>query len=466
MSHPYIPCCADEQQEMLDVIGAKNVEELFRGIPRHIREMANDLEGLPTAMSEQDIVEYFTALAGRNRASGSDSFLAAAGGRHYIPAVVDQIVQRGEFLTSYTPYQPEIAQGTLQAIFEFQSMVSSLMGMEVANAGLYDGATSMLEAVKLALRVNKGANRILLAESLPRRAREVVRGGLQWFPELQIETVPFAQDSGQLDYSSFSTEQLANVAAIVVGYPNSFGVFEDIAAVRDKMAGSKALLISYTTEPLALALYKSPGALGADVAVGDLQSFGVPLSYSGPWCGFMAARSTFIRQMPGRLCGQTVDSEGTRGFVLTLSTREQHIRRDKATSNICTNNQLLALCVTIYLSQYGKSGLKQLAFLNLDRARQLREELLDVGVELRFTGPVFNEFVVSAAECRSLGEAGNRAAHLLERLEEGHGIMVGPLVDSSDESLRDCFLISASEMNTEDSVHRLGNAIRSIVRAV
>jgi glycine dehydrogenase subunit 1 len=383
----YLPLTPDDRAEMLAVIGAANIDDLFVDVPAAARR--DGPLDLPLHAGELEVERTLSALAGRNRAAGAGPFFCGAGAyRHHVPASVDHLIQRSEFLTSYTPYQPEIAQGTLQTLFEFQTQVAALTGLPVANASMYDGSTACAEAVMMAARVT-------------RRRRAVLSGGVHpHYDEAAhtlahsagIETVrlPAAVD----DEAAVIAAIDADTACVVVQTPNVFGTVTDIARIAEAAKAAGALTIVVATEAVSYGLLQSPGEMGADIAVAEGASIGVGLNFGGPYVGLFACREALTRQMPGRLCGETVDAAGRRGFVLTLSTREQHIRRDKATSNICTNSGLCALAFTIHMSLLGGTGLARLARINHARARRLHEALAAVeGVEI-LTPRFFNEFAV------------------------------------------------------------------------
>jgi glycine dehydrogenase subunit 1 len=383
----YLPKSPAEREEMLAAIGVKSIDELFSSIPEayRLKEPLN----LPGPMSEAEVIQYFQERAGENSA-GYTSFLGAGVYSHLRSVVTDAILQRGEFLTSYTPYQAEMAQGTLQAIFEFQTLMSQLTGQEVANASMYDGSTATTEAVLMAERVT-GRQRVLVARSLHPEYRDVLRTYAK-NSGLHVEEVPFTA-AGTVDVDALKVLLKDDVCAVVVQSPNFFGSIEPLGAVADAVHGAGALLVVAITEALSLGLVKPPSE--ADIVAMEGQSFGLPPSYGGPFVGVIASREKYVRQMPGRLAGQTTDLEGRRGFVLTLATREQHIRREKATSNICTNQALCALAATVHLSLLGKEGIREMAEQNLAKAQYALEELLKVpGVRRCFSAPFFNEFVV------------------------------------------------------------------------
>jgi len=383
----YLPKSPSERQEMLAAIGANSIEDLFRSIPEKFR-LRTPL-ALPGPLSEVEIIQYFQARAAEN-ARGFTSFLGAGAYQHLRSVVADSLVQRGEFLTSYTPYQAEISQGTLAAIFEFQTLMCQLAGQEVANASMYDGSTALTEAVLMAQRLT-GRQFVLVARSVHPEYRQVLATYARNLG-IQIKEIGFTE-SGQLDRSALTKDDLARAAAVVVQSPNFFGTLEEIPALADAAHAESALLITSITETVSLGVVRPPAE--ADIVALEAQSFGVSPSYGGPYVGVIATREKFMRQMPGRLAGQTTDAEGRRGFVLTLATREQHIRREKATSNICTNEALYALVATIHLCLLGKEGLREMATQNLAKSRFAAGELEKIpGVRRAFSGPFFNEFTL------------------------------------------------------------------------
>ena len=383
----YLPKSPAERQEMLAAIGVKSIEELFASIPEKYRLRAP--LNLPPAMSEAEVIDYFKARAAEN-SSGYASFLGAGVYNHLRSVVTDTILLRGEFLTSYTPYQAEISQGTLQAIFEFQTLMCQLTGQEVANASMYDGSTAATEAVLMAERVT-GKHRVLVARSVHPEYRDVLKTYAR-SSGLAIEELGYAKN-GQLDAAALKAALGDDVAAVVVQSPNFFGVIEEPGAIAEAAHAAGALLIVAIAEGVSLGILQPP--VDADIVAMEAQSFGLPPSYGGPFAGVVASREKYVRQMPGRLAGQTTDSEGKRGFVLTLATREQHIRREKATSNICTNQALCALAATVHLCLLGKEGLREMAEHNLAKAQFALAELEKIpGVRRKFDAPFFNEFTV------------------------------------------------------------------------
>lgn len=388
----YLPKSPADRAAMLDDIGASSIDELFSTIPAEYR-LVRDLN-VPRQMSEQEIVEFFRTAANQN-ADGYASFLGAGAYRHYRPVVIDALVQRGEFLTSYTPYQAEISQGTLQAIFEFQTMICELTGMEIANASMYDGSTGSAEAVMMAARVT-GRSHVVVANTVHPEYREVLKTYAQ-HQGLPKHLVNYGAD-GRVDLKQLENTITDETACVLIQSPNFFGVVEDVAAIAELAHSKGALLIVSVAEALSLGIVRPP--VEADIVSMEAQSLGVPVGYGGPYCGVLACKEKFIRQMPGRLTGATVDKQGRRGFVLTLSTREQHIRREKATSNICTNQALVALMTCIYLTIYGRSGMRELAEQNLAKAHYAAHALAaTAGSKLLFANsPRFNEFVLSTQE--------------------------------------------------------------------
>src|SRR5580658_252252 len=389
----YLPKSSAERERMLAKIGAASIADLFAVIPAEYR-LDRDLD-VPRQQAESEIVSYFRA-AGQKNATDYASFLGAGAYRHYRPVIIDSLVQRGEFLTSYTPYQAEISQGTLQAIFEFQTMIAELTGMDVANASMYDGSTGAAESVMMAVRVT-GRHKAVVAAGVHPEYREVLATYAK-HQGLPSTLVGYDRETGRVDLSALDAAVSAETAAVLVQSPNFFGVIEDIPAIAEIAHKKGALLIVSIAEAVSLGIVRPP--IEADIVSMEAQSFGVALSYGGPFCGVIGAKEKYLRQLPGRLAGQTVDTAGNRGFVLTLATREQHIRREKATSNICTNQALVALMATIFLTVYGKEGIRELAEHNLAKAHYAAQTLsAQPGVTQLFSGsPHFHEFVVETKE--------------------------------------------------------------------
>jgi glycine dehydrogenase subunit 1 len=397
----YLPKSPADRKEMLDAIGVASIDELFETIPGEYR-LQRDLK-IPRQHGESEVLDRFRAFAA-NIASGDAmelakqpatklpaSFLGAGAYRHYRPVIIDSLVQRGEFLTSYTPYQPEISQGTLQAMFEFQTMICELTGMEIANASMYDGSTGCAEAVMMAVRVT-GRDGCVVARTVHPEYREVLKTTVQ-HQEIPVAECGYDANTGRIDLTALGASINESTACVLIQSPNFFGTIEDVAAIAELVHSKGALLIVAIAEAVSLGIVKPPSE--ADIVAMEAQSFGVPVGFGGPYCGVIACKERFLRQMPGRLVGETKDMNGKRGFVLTLSTREQHIRREKATSNICTNQALVAMMVTIFLTVYGKQGLRELAEQNLAKAVYLRDALTKDGAKPLFSSPIFNEFAVA-----------------------------------------------------------------------
>jgi glycine dehydrogenase subunit 1 len=439
----YLPLTPNDRAEMLGVIGAPTIDDLFRDVPEVAR--AKDLFDLPLHAGEIEVERELTQLASLNRPAGAGPFFCGAGAyRHHVPATVDHIIQRSEFLTSYTPYQPEIAQGTLQVLFEFQTQVAALTGLEVANASMYDGSTACAEAVMMAQRVT-------------RREKAILSGGLHPHYAATTQTIAHAEgmeivrQKAAIDAEAAVIEAIdAETACVVVQTPNVFGVVTDVTRIAEAAHAAGALLIVVTTEAVSFGLLKSPGEMGADIAVAEGQSIGNALNFGGPYVGLLACREKLVRHMPGRLCGQTVDAEGRRGFVLTLSTREQHIRREKATSNICTNSGLCALAFSIHMSLLGEAGLRQLAEINHGRARMLKDAVAKAGLEV-LTPRFFNEIAVRVP--------GSAAALVEEMLVVG--IIAGVPYSRLDPhaGLDDVLLLAATETTTPEDIAALAAAL-------
>jgi len=443
----FIPHTEADVAAMLETLGISRVDELIERVPAKLRATA--ALNLERGRSEANVVAELSRLAAQNGgADGLVSFLGGGSYRHYVPAAVRAITARAEFATGYTPYQPEASQGTTQAIFEFQTLIAQLTGLEVANASMYDGASATAEAVLMARRVLPKRSVIAISRALWPDYRATVRTYLSAQKKVQLVEVPFDSAGGTIDLSAL--ERLADdrLLCVVVGYPNSFGVIEPLGRVSTIVHGAGALLISATAEALALGMLKPPGQLGADIAVGEGQSFGIEPQFGGPGVGFMAALTAHVRQMPGRLVGLSRDREGNRAFCLTLATREQHIRRERATSNICTNHSLCALAATVYLSLLGRRGLHQLAARNVELAHDAAAAIEAAGVPRRFTAPFFNEFVVTVPD----------SATMLAAAERNH-ILAGVPLHHDYPELTDGILISVTEMNRPADFARLGEAL-------
>jgi glycine dehydrogenase subunit 1 len=443
----YLPKSPAERKQMLAEIGAPTIDDLFAVIPAEHR-LKRDLD-VPRQHAESEIIDYFRA-AGKKNSTAFASFLGAGAYRHYRPVIIDSLVQRGEFLTSYTPYQAEITQGTLQAIFEFQTMIAELTGMDVANASMYDGSTGAAEAVMMAVRVT-GRHKAVVATTVHPEYREVLTTYAK-YQGLPASLVGYDPKTGRVDLAALEASVTGETAAVLVQSPNFFGVIEDIPAIAAIAHAKGALLIASIAEAVSLGVVRPP--VEADIVSLEAQSFGVALSYGGPFCGVLAAKEQFVRQMPGRLVGQTVDGSGYRGFVLTLSTREQHIRREKATSNICTNQALVALMATIFLSVYGKEGIGELAEHNLAKADYAAKTLsAQPGAKLLFTGaPRFHEFVLQTEEA---------PAQWSQRLLDAE-IVGGIELSRWYPELRNCTLWCATEIITREQIDAAAKALAAI----
>ena len=446
----YLPLTPDDRSAMLAAIGAKSIDDLFIDVPEPARR--DGFVDLPRVMGELEVERTLKGLAGKNTAAGDVPFFCGAGAyRHHVPATVDHIIQRSEFLTSYTPYQPEIAQGTLQYLYEFQTQVANLTGMDVANASLYDGSTATAEGVLMATRVT-------------RRNKAVISGGVHPHYVAATETVVHAVGV-ETEVLPPAVDAEADViarigpdtACVVVQTPNVFGTATDVTKIAEAAKAAGALLIVVVTEAVSMGLLKSPGEMGADIVAAEGQSIGNALNYGGPYVGLFACRQGLIRQMPGRLCGETVDADGERGFVLTLSTREQHIRRDKATSNICTNSGLCCLAFSIHMSLLGETGLRRLALLNREKALATRDALAAIpGVEV-LTPRFFNEFAVRLPK---------PAAEVVQALAD-HRILAGVPYSrlSPGVGMDDVLLVAATETTLDADIQILAKSLTKVLAA-
>jgi glycine dehydrogenase subunit 1 len=442
---PYLPHTEDERQEMLHAIGVRSFEELISHIPADVRAKALELSA---GLSELELVKHVASLAAKNKpASVSASFLGGGSYRRFVPAVVPAVISRSEFSTAYTPYQPEVSQGSLQVIYEFQTAICLLTGMEVANASMYDGPTACAEAALMAARLN-GRKKVVVSDTVNPEYSMVTHTyvescGLEW------QTVPAKDGATNLDNLKLADD----VAVLVVQYPNYYGVLEDIEALA-QMAHDKGALLVVVSEPISLGLLTPPGDFGADIVVGDAQPCGNSLSFGGPSAGYMACRKDFIRQLPGRLAGMTVDNRGNRAFTLTLQTREQHIRRAKATSNICTNQALNALAMLVYVTAMGPGGLKQLCNISAQRAHYLAEQLTKIdGISLAYKGPFLNEFVIQVQQPVST---------VLNVLKE-RGILGGVDLSTFHPELKNHILIAVTEMNSREDLDKFIQELTNVV---
>jgi glycine dehydrogenase subunit 1 len=444
----YLPLTDVDREQMLKVIGAKSIDDLFVDVPK--AALLKNLVDLPKKQGELDVHRHMARLAEKNTPAGRTAFFLGAGAyRHHVPATVDHIIQRSEFLTAYTPYQPEIAQGTLQALYEFQSQVAQLLDMEVANASMYDGSTACAEAAMMAARVTK-RKKLVFSGGVHPHYVETARTACEALG-LEIIALPAAID----DEAAVIKHVGADVAAVIVQSPNVFGTVTDLTKIGDAAHGAGALMVAAFTECVSFGLIEPPGAYGADIVCGEGQSIGNALNFGGPYVGLFATKEKYIRQMPGRVAGETVDADGKRGFVLTLSTREQHIRREKATSNICTNSGLCQLAWTVHMTLLGEQGLRQLATLNHETTIELAEALSGVkGVEV-LTKRFFNELAL-----RVPGEAQAIVDALAEKGVIG-GVAMSRL--NPRAGMDDVLIACATEMNTDADIAAYVDALKAVL---
>ncbi|WP_339063501.1 aminomethyl-transferring glycine dehydrogenase subunit GcvPA [Tepidibacillus marianensis] len=448
MRSRYIPTTSQDQQEMLTAIGVKSVEELFADIPDSVCFKGH--LNIPKAMSELEVTQHMAQLANQNKKINEyPSFLGAGAYHHYIPSVVNHVISRSEFYTAYTPYQPEISQGELQAIFEFQTLIAELTGMEAANSSMYDGATSLAEAAAMAAGSTR-RNKIIVSVAVHPEAREVLKTTAKGH---NLDVVEVGIKGSVTDLEELQKAIDGQTAAVIVQYPNFFGLIEDLHSIEQITHQNKALFI-VSANPMALPILKSPGEYNADVVVGDNQPMGLPVSYGGPHVGFFATNSKLIRKMPGRIVGQTVDDEDYRGFVLTLQAREQHIRREKASSNICSNQALMALASAVYMNAMGKQGIQEVANHNLQKAHYAYQVLTSIkGVESLFKGSFFNEFVLKLTKPVSEINQG-----LLQQ-----GILGGYDLSVAYPDLENAMLIAVTEMNTKEQIDELAAKLEGLL---
>jgi glycine dehydrogenase subunit 1 len=450
----YLPLSDADRSEMLRVIGLGSIDDLFRDVPQELR-LKGPIEGLPPHASEMAVERHMTALSRKNMVAGDVPFFLGCGAyRHHVPASVDHIIQRGEFLTSYTPYQPEIAQGTLQMMFEFQTQVARLFGCDVANASMYDGSTAMWEAISMAHRITRREKTVISSGVHPHYVS--VATTMAKFTEDRLD-IAFPELTEEMDAGRLIATIDEETSAVVVQYPDILGRITDLTPIAEAAHAAGALLIAVVTEPVALGLIRSPGEMGADIVVGEGQSIGVGLQFGGPYVGLFACREKHVRQMPGRLVGETVDAGGNRGFVLTLSTREQHIRREKATSNICTSSVLCALAFTAHLTLLGEKGLRELAKLNHARACAAAERLAELpGVEL-VNDSFFNEFTLK------LPVEARPAVHAMVERGVLGGVSLGRLYPGV-EALQNGLVIAVTETATDEDLDALEAALKKVVQ--
>jgi len=435
-----------DQRAMLDAIGVQSLDELMACIPESLR-LRRPLD-LPPAMSELELTQHMQALAARNAHAGRElCFLGGGSYDHFVPAVVDSLAGRGEFYTSYTPYQPEVSQGNLQAMFEYQTLICQLTGMDVSNASLYDGGSATIEAALLCMSVTRRTGKVVTVDTLHPEYRQILQTYLQ---NLDTQLVTLAAPAGRLDPAALAAALDEHVACVVLQHPNFFGCLEEVEAIAELVHQAGALLV-LVFDPLSLGVLKNPAAWGADVAVAEGQSLGSPMQYGGPYLGIMACREKFLRRLPGRIAGQTVDRRGRRCWVLTLQTREQHIRREKATSNICTNQGLFALRAAIYLTYMGPQGLREAGELCARKAHYCSARLTaHARFQRRFAAPAFKEFVVRDAQAR--------VPELMTHAQQA-GILAGIPLGRWYEELEDCFLVTVTEKRTRAEIDRLADCL-------
>lgn len=446
----YLPLNDQDRADMRRVIGVSTTDDLFSDVPT---DALNPKLDLPDHQGELQVERLIGGLAAKNHAAGDGPFFAGCGAyKHHVPATVDHIIQRSEFLTAYTPYQPEIAQGTLQYLFEFQTQVATLTGMEIANASMYDGSTAAAEAALMARRVTK-RNKVICSGGLHPHYAAVIRTNSELIGDDVVQAPAHPEGGGEI------TDMIDDdTSCIIVQSPDVFGHVRDLSALAEKAHAHGALLVAVVTEAVSLGLLKSPGAQGADIVVGEGQSIGNALNYGGPYLGLFAARQKHVRHMPGRLCGETTDAHGQRGFVLTLSTREQHIRRDKATSNICTNSGLCALAFTVHMSLLGGTGLRQLATINHERACAAADALGAIDGVSVLTSAFFNEFTLRLP---------TNAKPIVEALAR-QGIIAGVPGERlwpNDPSLHDLLIVAATETTTPDDISTYAQGLRNALAA-
>ncbi|MGD6967004.1 aminomethyl-transferring glycine dehydrogenase subunit GcvPA [Rossellomorea vietnamensis] len=436
MKHRYLPMTEQDQKEMLDTIGVSSVDELFEDIPEKVRFKGE--YNIKKAEPETTLMKELSRMASKNADLRSHtSFIGAGVYDHYMPVIVDHVLSRSEFYTAYTPYQPEISQGELQAIFEFQTMICELTGMDVANSSMYDGGTALAEAAMLSAGQTK-RKKVLVSSTVHPESRDVLRA---YAKGQYIEVVEIPHKDGVTDTAALEEMMSDEIAAVIVQYPNFFGRIEELAKLEGIVHDKKAMFV-VSSNPLALGVLTPPGKLGADIVIGDAQPFGIPTAFGGPHCGYFAVTKKLMRKVPGRLVGQTVDEDGQRGFVLTLQAREQHIRRDKATSNICSNQALNALAASVAMTALGKNGVKEMAVQNIQKAHYAKEALKQNGVEAAFEGPSFNEFVIKTS--RPVKEINSA---LLQK-----GIIGGYDLGLVDSDLNQHMLVAVTELRTKEEI--------------
>jgi glycine dehydrogenase subunit 1 len=452
---PFVPHTLEDEKHMLDVIGVETIEDLFDEIPAQLR--AGRLDNTPDRISEKALLRVMSVRARQDEVGLC--FIGAGAYEHHIPSAVWDIVTRGEFMTAYTPYQAEASQGTLQLIYEFQSMITGLAAMDVANASVYDGGSAVAEAVLMAVRANRGSKskRVLVAGNLHPEylsaAKNIIRN-----QNIEMVTLPWQSDTGLIDHDVLSSFEGEDFAALVIAYPNFFGSLEDTETLTNWAHAQKQLVVA-SVNPMALGILKPPGEwgdTGADIVIGEGQPFGIPLASGGPYMGFMCCKKAIVRQMPGRIIGKTIDLDGKTGYTLTLQAREQHIRRAKATSNICTNQGLLVTAATIYLSMMGEEGLRSIASHCHNNTAELLAGLQNIkGVERHFSAPVFHEVVIRLPKA---------ASEVLDKMLEDN-ILGGYDLIKKDASLKNCFLVNVTETKTSEDIQKFLESLQKAVEA-
>jgi len=446
----YFPLTASDREEIRKTLGIRSIRDLFADLPSD--KSQDKLDALPPALAERELLEAFRDLAGKNRFQNHTSFLGGGAYRHFIPVVVDHLSRKGEFLTPYTPYQPEVSQGSLQAMFEYQTMMTMLTGLDISNSSLYDGGTAAAEGVLLALRKSR-KERFLIAGNIHPETTEIIRTYVQNLG-IRIGTVAFDPQTGKIDLEDLAGKLDAKTGGFLFQSPNFFGVIEEAGEIAKTVHGAGGTVVQAIAEAMSLAYLTPPGENGVDIAVGEAQSFGLPLGFGGPYLGFITARNEFLRQMPGRIVGQTVDRNGQRGYVLTLSTREQHIKREKATSNICTNQAWCALRAAIYLAAMGKSGLRTVSRTNhLNAAFFVNQVAEFPHVRVRFTRDFYSEVVLEITHVT----VERFLAHMEKR-----GIIAGIPLKWFFPEFADAVLLNFTEMHRQEDIRRLLSAIGEI----
>ncbi|MGD8191597.1 aminomethyl-transferring glycine dehydrogenase subunit GcvPA [Brevibacillus ginsengisoli] len=450
MRYRYLPQTDQDKREMLEALGIQSIDELFADIPEEVR-FKGELN-ISEALSEPELVKYMKGLAAKNVNFESHvNFLGAGVYEHYIPSVVNHVISRSEFYTAYTPYQPEISQGELQAIFEFQTMVCEMTGMEVANSSMYDGPTSMAEAAMMAAG-HTGKPRVVISSAVHPEARQILKT-YAYGQSVEVQEIGYSAQ-GVTNLAELEAAIDEQTGAVIVQYPNFFGNVEDLQAI-EKLVHSKGALLIVKSNPVALGVLEAPGKLGADIVVGDMQPFGIHANFGGPHCGYFATTTKLMRKMPGRIVGQTKDENGKRGFVLTLQAREQHIRREKATSNICSNQALNALAASVSLSAIGKQGVQEMAMMNLQKAHYAKQAFAKANMEVVFQAPTFNEFVV---------KVGKPVAEVNKALLAA-GMIGGYDLGRNYPELDGHMLLAVTELRSKQQIDTLVQEMEAITRA-